>query len=206
VDILFASANDHKLNEFRRLFTGSGLSVRSSLERGLAPVAVAETANTFMDNARAKARAYLEAYRIPVLADDSGICVDALAGAPGVHSHRFGASDLDDDGRVRYMLDQLKAVPDPYRGAHYVCALVLLLPDGRSITAEGYCYGHITQEVQAGPTGFGYDPIFRASTTDRTIAQMTPEQKDALSHRGHAARKVRVSAIRMGVLSGTLYG
>jgi XTP/dITP diphosphohydrolase len=204
MDVLFASTNNHKLDEFRRLFADSRVTIQSPSELGLQPLPVAETGNTFMDNARLKAHAYLEAYRIPVLADDSGICVDALAGAPGVRSHRFGTPDLDDDGRVRYMLDQLRTVGDPYRGAHYVCALVLVLPDNRSIAGEGYCYGSITRQIQAGPTGFGYDPIFRPRGADRTVAQMTPEQKDALSHRGRAVRTLLAAAVRAGALSGTL--
>jgi XTP/dITP diphosphohydrolase len=204
MNALFASTNHHKLGEFRRLFAYSGIEIRSAADLGLAALAVAETGHTFLDNAVIKAHAYLEAYRIPVLADDSGLCVDALAGAPGVRSHRFGPPSLDDAGRVDYLLSMLQNIDPPCRTAHYVCALVLLLPDGRAIEVEGACYGAITQEVQDGPTGFGYDPVFRPSGWDRTVARMTPEEKDALSHRGRATRRLQAAAMRMGVVSGTL--
>jgi XTP/dITP diphosphohydrolase len=202
--ILFASTSGHKLQEFQRLFAHSGLDLTPPRDWGLPALDVAETSNSFTGNAIIKARAYQEAYRIPVLADDSGLCVDALAGAPGIRSHRFGPPNLDDAGRVHYMLGQLSTIGDPFRGAHYVCALVFLLPDGGFITSEGYCYGHITRHVHTGSTGFGYDPIFRPGGHDRTFAEMTPEEKDRLSHRGHAARRLHARAVRLGAVSGTL--
>jgi XTP/dITP diphosphohydrolase len=204
MDALFASTNHHKLGEFRRLFARTGIEIRSAADLGLPVLAVAETGETFLDNATIKAHAYQEAYRIPVLADDSGLCVDALAGAPGVRSHRFGPPDLDDAGRVDYLLFMLQNIDPPHRTAHYVCALVLLLPDGRAISVEGSCYGAITQEIQSGPTGFGYDPVFRPSGWDCTVARMTPEAKDAVSHRGRATRRLYEAAMRIGIVSGTL--
>jgi XTP/dITP diphosphohydrolase len=204
MDALFASTSHHKLSEFRRLFAHTGLEIRAPADLGLPALAVAETGQTFLDNALLKAHAYREAYRIPVIADDSGLCVDALAGAPGVHSHRFGPPELDDAGRVDYLLQMMETIEAPFRTAHYVCALVLLLPGKPPVAVQGYCYGSITADVQPGPTGFGYDPVFRPSAWDRTVAQMTPAQKDALSHRGRAARKLCAGAIRMGIVSGTL--
>jgi XTP/dITP diphosphohydrolase len=171
---------------------------------GIPTLAIDEVGQTFQENALIKARAYSEAYRIPVLADDSGIRVDALAGAPGVRSHRFGPQELDDEGRLWYMLDQMRTIEDPYRGAHYVCAVVLLLPDGRTAQAEGMLYGSIVREPQWGTTGFGYDPIFRPCEADHAVSRMSPEAKDAVSHRGRATRKLLSEAIRLGVLSGTL--
>jgi XTP/dITP diphosphohydrolase len=204
MDVLLASSNLHKLEEFRRILAASGLDVHSPAQKGVPTLAVDEVGRTFAENAMIKARAYLEAYRIPVLADDSGIRVDALAGAPGVRSHRFGPEELDDEGRLWYMLDQLHTIEDPYRGAHYVCAAVLLLPDGRTAQAGGMLYGDVVREPQWGTTGFGYDPIFRPFGAEHTVAQMRPEAKDAISHRGRAMRKLLAEAIRMEVLSGTL--
>jgi XTP/dITP diphosphohydrolase len=204
MEILFSSTSHHKLSEFRRLFAGTSIEIRSPADLGLPILKVAETGQTFAANASLKAHAYLEAYRIPVLADDSGLCVDALAGAPGLRSHRFGPAELDDGGRVDYLLQMMQSIAAPYRTAHYVCALALYLPDKRTMRVEGACYGSITQEVQAGSTGFGYDPVFRPSGQARTVAQMTPEQKDTLSHRGKAARKLHAAAIQMGLVSGTL--
>jgi XTP/dITP diphosphohydrolase len=188
--VLLASNNPHKAAEFRRIFAGTIVELTLPRELGLAALDVPEEGHTFAENATTKALAYLQAYRIPVLADDSGICVDALAGAPGVRSARFGGPDLDDAGRMRYLLRCMATVPEPRRGAHYVCALVLARPDRPPLLAEGACYGAVATEEQPGTTGFGYDPIFLLPGLGTVFARVAPEEKDALSHRGKAARRL----------------
>src|SRR5579885_486352 len=122
--VLLASNNAHKAVEFRRIFAGSLVELVLPGDLGLAALDVPEEGRTFEENATTKALAYLQAYRMPVIADDSGVCVDLLAGAPGVRSARFGSPDLDDTGRLHYLLSCLEGVPPERRGAHYVCSLV----------------------------------------------------------------------------------
>ncbi|HXT37300.1 MAG TPA: non-canonical purine NTP pyrophosphatase [Chloroflexota bacterium] len=201
--VLLATTNQHKAKEFQRLFAGNDLDVRTPTEWGLAPLTVEETGLTFAANALTKAHAYASAYRMPALADDSGICVDALAGAPGVRSARFGRPNLDDEGRARYVLDCLKGIPDHDRGAHYVCALALVVPEEEPIVVEGKWYGRVADQYLEGGTGFGYDPVFRIPSLDAPVSRLTPEQKDALGHRGKAARRLiaAIAARRFNGLS-----
>lgn len=155
-------------------------------------------------NALAKATAYMQAYRMPAIADDSGICVDALAGAPGARSARFGDAALDDAGRARYLLACLATTPAGRRGAHYTCCLVLARPDAAPTVVHGFCYGEIAERYTPGATGFGYDPVFVAPAFGVAVSQLTPEQKDEIGHRGRAVRAL-LAAMRndMGP-SGTL--
>ncbi len=188
--VVLASNNHHKAEEFQRLFAGSTLDVRTPAAWGLAPLAVEETAQTFSENARAKADAYCTTYRMPALADDSGIRVDALAGAPGVRSARFGGSDLDDAGRARYLLSCLEGIEDSRRSAYYVCALVLALPEEEPVAVEGRWYGRVGREYVEGDTGFGYDPVFVIPSLGLPVSRLSPREKDNLGHRGKAARRL----------------
>ena len=188
MDVLLASSNAHKAAEFRRIFAGSALRLLLPSDLRVASLAVAETGRTFAENAALKAQAYAQAYRIAALADDSGISVDALAGAPGIRSARFGAPDLDDAGRVRYLLECLATIPEPQRGAHYTCALVLALPGEPPVTAHGYLYGRVAASVADGGTGFGYDPVFYLPVLGRTVSEIAASEKDRIGHRGRAAR------------------
>jgi len=188
MDVVLASTNAHKVAEFRRLFDDSTLRLRTPLEAGLTPLAVVEDGRTFAENAAKKALAYLQAYTMPVLADDSGISVDALAGAPGIRSARFGGPRLDDAGRVAYLLEQLAAIPPRERGAHYTCALALAGPEQPLLIVHGFLYGMVADAPVEGTTGFGYDPVFYLPGFDRTVSQITPEQKDETGHRGRAVR------------------
>lgn len=188
--VLVATTNQHKAREFQRLFTGDILEVRTPAEWGLPPLTVEETGATFAANALTKARAYASAYRIPALADDSGIRVDALAGAPGVRSARFGRPDLDDEGRARYLLDCLKGISGCDRGAHYVCALALVVPGEDPLVVEGKWYGRVAEQYLEGGTGFGYDPVFLIPSLGEPVSRLTPAEKDALGHRGKAARRL----------------
>jgi len=187
MDVLLASSNAHKAAEFRRIFAASALRLLLPSDLGLAPLAVAETGRTFAENAALKAQAYAQAYRIAALADDSGISVDALAGAPGIRSARFGAPELDDAGRVRYLLECLATIPKPQRGAHYTCALALVRPGQPPVLAQGFLYGQVTTTVATGGTGFGYDPVLYLPGFGRTVSEIEASEKDRIGHRGRAA-------------------
>ncbi|MDB5075985.1 MAG: XTP/dITP diphosphatase [Chloroflexi bacterium] len=206
MEILLASTNPHKIEEFNRLFLGSGIRVMGPGGSGPAPLNVPETGQTFLENAMLKALAYMEAYSIPALADDSGICVDALAGAPGVRSARFGPPYLDDAGRVTYLLDQMRDIPPPKRTAHYVCTLVLAGPSDEPIIATGMCYGEVAAEPHEGSTGFGYDPVFIVPSYGTTVSKLTPEQKDTVGHRGKAVRRLLHALRQKSPGTGTLKG
>ena len=146
-----------------------------------------ETGQTYHDNARLKARAAGALTGMLALADDSGIEVDALGGAPGVHSARFGGPGLDDAGRTALLLERLRGVPPTARTARYRCVIALVWPDGRERTVEGTAEGVITLAPR-GAGGFGYDPVFEDPALGRTFAELTPEEKAAVSHRGRAVR------------------
>lgn len=182
--IYLASQNAHKATELGRLL-GTGVAPLPGYE---APV---EDGLTFTDNARLKARAGAAA--VPpggtVVADDSGIVVEALGGAPGIHSARYGGPGLDDAGRVRHLLRELGDAAD--RRAAFVCVLVAVLPDGSERVAEGRVDGTIAPAPR-GAGGFGYDPVFVPVGETRTIGELMDAEKDALSHRGRAAAALRV--------------
>ncbi len=186
--VLLASSNQHKVSEFRRLFSTGVLDVRPPEDWGFSRLEVAENGVTFAENALLKARAYSTAYNMPVLSDDSGICVDALAGAPGVRSARFGSAELGDEGRARYLLSCLSGIEEPRRGAHYVCVLALVLPDGEPLLVEGRWYGEVAGVYLEGGTGFGYDPVFLIPSLGLPVSRLSVEEKDRLGHRGKAAR------------------
>jgi XTP/dITP diphosphohydrolase len=196
--LLIATNNAHKITEFRRLLSNLGLSIVTPADQDLY-LDVDESGITFEDNARLKARAFCEASGLPSLADDSGIEVDALEGRPGVYSARYGGDLLDDEGKVRLLLAEMDEIPDRQRTCHYRVALVLAWPDGTENVAEGVCTGTLGREP-LGLNGFGYDPVFRIPRFGKTIAELAPEQKDAISHRGQA---VRLMADTLSRISGT---
>ena len=195
--LLLASNNAHKATEFRRLFEGLDLELVTPREVGL-ELDVAETGETFKENARLKARAFAAASGLASLADDSGIEVDALDGRPGVFSARYGGDGLDDEGRVRLLLHELDGVAGPRRECRYRVVLVLVDPAGGEWITEGRCEGWVGL-APSGSNGFGYDPVFYVPTFGKTIAELGPTQKDTISHRGKAARAMAdVLAWRMG--------
>ena len=149
-------------------------------------IIVDETGSTYLENALLKARAICEASGMPAIADDSGIAVDALGGAPGLYSSSYGGDLLDDDGRCDYLLKNMENMEQ--RGAKFVCVIVCVYPDGKVISAQGECSGELTTS-RRGANGFGYDPIFIADGMDKTMAQLPPEEKNAISHRGKALRE-----------------
>jgi len=196
--LVLATANPHKLAELARILAaaGDGAALAGLGEFPGAPD-VAETGATFAENALLKARAVARFTGLPAVADDSGLCADALNGMPGVLSARWSGRHGDDEGNLRLVLAQLADVPDVRRGAHFACAAALVLPSGREHVSEGTVHGRLIREPR-GTGGFGYDPIFvpdpselppeHAALSGLTTAEMTPGAKDAISHRGRALR------------------
>ena len=186
--LLIATNNAHKVAEFRRLLDNDALDLVTPADLGL-DLDVDETGDTFEENARIKARAFRDASGLPALADDSGIEVDALDGRPGVRSARYGGPGLDDEGRVRLLLRELDGLPPERRACRYRVVLVLAWPGGREQLAEGVCEGAVAEEP-SGANGFGYDPVFHIPALGKTVAELAPSEKDALSHRAQAARRI----------------
>lgn len=194
--LLIATRNAGKLRELRGLLAPEGIEVVGLADLPPAPD-VEEDADTFLGNARKKAHALAEATGLPVLADDSGLAVDALGGRPGVRSARYAGPDATDADNNRRLLDELGGVPADRRGAAFVCAMVLAVPADGEFTSEGRLAGRIL-DAPRGDQGFGYDPLFLVEGTELTLAEMDLGAKNALSHRARALRAVlpRVLALR----------
>lgn len=182
--LVLASKNEKKLREMQEILGHMGVEVCLQSQVGV-DVDVEETGTTFEENSLLKAKAVMEASGMPAIADDSGLCVDALGGAPGVYSARYGGPGLDDVGRYRLLLENLKGQP---RSARFVSVITCCFPDGSVITARGECPGTIAF-APMGEGGFGYDPVFFLPERKKTFAQLTPEEKNEISHRGQALRK-----------------
>ncbi|MBP3485460.1 MAG: XTP/dITP diphosphatase [Oscillospiraceae bacterium] len=179
---VLATHNPGKLREMGDILRGLGVEVVSPADVGC-HVEVEETGTTFAENAMLKAKAVCAASGLPAIADDSGLCVDALGGAPGVYSARYGGEGLDDAGRYRLLLSNLRG--QPTRAAHFACAIACAFPNGDTLTAEGRCDGAIAY-APMGEGGFGYDPVFLVPEKAKTFGQLTAEEKSAISHRGKA--------------------
>jgi XTP/dITP diphosphohydrolase len=189
MQIIIGTNNSGKLREYGVLLAGMSVELLSPHEAGLADFDVDETGDSFQQNAELKARAYARAGGQFALADDSGLCVDALDGAPGVYSARYGAAGLDDAGRRRKLLADLAGVPDEDRTARFECVIALAEPHtGRCIVAQGICPGRIARVDSDGPQGFGYDAVFIPDGHERTFAELPAEEKNRISHRGAAVR------------------
>ncbi|MCD8211770.1 MAG: XTP/dITP diphosphatase [Oscillospiraceae bacterium] len=184
MQLILASRNQNKLAEFREILSGTGVEILSEDQAGV-DVRVEETGTTFQENARLKAEAVSKASGLPAVADDSGLCVEALGDAPGVYSARYGGTGLDDRGRTRLLLKNMEDQSD--RRCMFVCAICCVFPGGDVLTAEGTCPGELTREP-LGESGFGYDPVFFVPETGKTFAQLTAEEKNRMSHRGKALR------------------
>lgn len=178
--LIIASNNKHKIYEIKKILGGKFSEILSLSEAKITHETV-EDGKTFLENAFKKAREIAEISGCASLADDSGICVDALGGAPGIYSARFSGGSDEDNNRL--LLEKLKGITS--RTAHYTCAMALVYPDGREISAEGYMYGEIIEEPR-GTRGFGYDPLFVPKGEKRTVAEMTDDEKNAISHRANA--------------------
>ena len=182
--LIIASNNKHKIKEIKKILAGKFSEILSLGEADIDHDTV-EDGVTFMENARKKAREIAEISGCAALADDSGICVDFLGGEPGIYSARYSGGHGNDEDNNALVLKRLGDTD--LRGAHYTCAMSLCYPDGRLVEAEGYLYGHITKNPR-GEGGFGYDPLFVPDGESRTVAQMTDEEKNEISHRANALR------------------
>jgi len=187
--LLIATDNPGKLAEYRALLGDIPATLTTPRQEGIA-MDVEETGSTFRANAMLKASAYAAASGLLTIADDSGLEVDALGGAPGVHSRRFGSEHLTDAQRSRLLLDEMRDVPAGNRTARFQCVIAIAQPDGRTWTRKGACEGEIAFEPR-GSSGFGYDPIFFLPEFGRTMAEVDPKVKNRISHRAAAVRKSR---------------
>ncbi|MDP9416268.1 MAG: RdgB/HAM1 family non-canonical purine NTP pyrophosphatase [Actinomycetota bacterium] len=195
--LVLATRNRGKIVELERILAAAGLDVELVGVDAFPDLAdVPETGATFAENALIKAHAVASATGLPAVADDSGICVDALNGMPGVLSARWAGRHGDDVANLELVLAQLAEVPDERRTAHFACAAALALPDGREEVVEGRLDGHVIRGPR-GTNGFGYDPVFVPDGESRTTAELSPDEKDAISHRGRAFRALatRVAAL-----------
>ena len=185
--VVLASKNKHKLVEISKITQQFDMELVLQSELGV-DIDVEETGTTFEENSLLKAKAVMEATGLPALADDSGIAVDALNGEPGVYSARYGFDDsLDDWGRLLLLLKNAEHIPDGQRQAQFVCVITMVTPDGKVIQARGEIHGELLREPR-GENGFGYDPIFYYPPAGMSTAEMSPEDKNAVSHRGNALK------------------
>lgn len=185
--VVLASKNKHKLVEISKILEKLDIELVLQSELGV-DIDVEETGTTFEENSFQKAEAVMKATGLPALADDSGIAVDALNGEPGVYSARYGFDDtLDDWGRLLLLLKNTEHVPDGQRQAQFVCVITLVMPDGRSIQARGEVHGELLRHA-AGSGGFGYDPIFYYPPYGKTLAEVSAEEKNMVSHRAKALK------------------
>ena len=196
--LLLATRNQGKIVEFRRILDAiaPGEIELVGLDQFPELHDVDETGSTFEENALLKAREMSEATGLPAIADDSGLCVDALNGDPGIFSARWAGTHGDDKANLEKVLGQLKDVPDEERTARFMCVASLVLPDGREQVAEGRFEGHILH-APVGENGFGYDPIFQPLGLSISSAQMSAEEKDLVSHRGKSLRSIAPHVIQL---------
>lgn len=195
--LAIASRNEHKLREIRAICGDWPVAwVTVETHEGPWPD-VDEPHDTYLHNAFEKAHAVAQALGVPAVADDSGIEVDALGGAPGPRSARYAGEDATDRDNLRQLLAALKGVPGPGRTARYRCVAAVAWPDGHELHAEGTCEGTLAPKPR-GEGGFGYDPLFVPAGWDRTMAELTPQEKDRISHRGRAFRALRERLAELG--------
>ncbi len=187
--IILATRNPHKAEELARILKDQELNLEIvTIDKFPDSPEVAETESSFVGNALLKARAIVKHTGIAAIADDSGICINALNGMPGVFSARWsGATENVDQENLKLVLKQIADVPDVRRGAQFVCAAVAVFPDGTELISRGVIEGEIVREPK-GSNGFGYDPIFQATGSEKTTAELNPTEKDLISHRGQALK------------------
>ncbi len=186
--IIIATHNKHKLAEMRRILEPMGYEVVTDIDLGIKLTDVEENGHTFLENARIKAQSGCKESGLACIADDSGLCVDALNGEPGVYSARYTGVHGDDEANNIKLLKNLENVPNEKRTARFVCAICVAFPDGGEITAHGTCEGRIGFEKK-GSNGFGYDPLFMVG--DKSFAELSADEKDAISHRGNALKELK---------------
>ena len=184
-NFVLASKNAHKIAEMQRILEPMGIKVLSERDGSISIPEVEENGKDFSENAKIKAVSAMSATGMPSIGDDSGLCVDALDGAPGIYSARY-SGDHDDKANNSKLLFELSGVPSEKRTARFKCSICCAFPNGDVITAEGTCEGSIGYELR-GENGFGYDPLFMVG--EKSFAELTDSQKDEISHRGVAMRK-----------------
>ena len=186
--VIIATKNKGKAKEFSSLFADYGIEVKTLLDYpSLSDVE--ETGKTFEENAVLKAKTISDETEQLVIADDSGLSIDALDGRPGVYSARYAGAKKDDEANIHKVLDELNGVPEEQRTARFHCVLAIARPGEETVTVSGTCEGKITLAKQ-GTNGFGYDPIFRVEEFGKTMAELQPEEKNSISHRGQAMKKL----------------
>ncbi len=185
---IIATHNNKKLVEMQRILEPLGVSVVTDKMVGLSLSDVEETGSTFEENAVLKSESGCRESGMPCIADDSGLVVDALGGEPGVYSARYAGEHGDDEANIIKLLNNLSNTPDEERTARFMCCISVSFPDGGRLTVDGCCEGKIGYE-KIGDNGFGYDPVFMVG--DKSFAQLTDSQKDEISHRGNALKKLR---------------
>ena len=185
--VVLASKNAHKLKEISKITEKFGIELILQSELGI-DMDVEENGSTFEENSYIKAKAVMEATGLPALADDSGIAVDALNGEPGVYSARYGGDpSMSDWDRLELLLKNTQQIPDGQRQAQFVCVITMVTPEGQTIQARGEIHGELLRQPR-GENGFGYDPIFYYPPFGKTTAEISAEEKHAVSHRGNALR------------------
>lgn len=193
---ILASNNRAKRAELEQILSSLGIELATLKELGIEAPDPEEDGETFADNALIKAKAFMEASGLPVIADDSGLCVDALGGRPGVHSARYGG-DHDSSSAIKKLLGELDTVPMEKRTARFECHIICLYPDGRRVDAHGTCEGYIAFEPR-GNGGFGFDPVF-CLPDGRCFGELSADEKHAVSHRGNALRELRKKLETAGI-------
>jgi len=181
---VLATANPGKISEMREILTGLGIEIVTRDDLGI-DITVEETGDTFYQNAELKARAICEISGLPAIADDSGLAVDALSGDPGVYSSSYGGESLSSSERCDFLLKKMEG--SEQRRAKFVCVIICVFPTGEMITAAGECHGIISNALH-GTAGFGYDPVFIPAGYKKTMAELSSEEKNKISHRGKALR------------------
>ena len=189
--LIFATGNENKMREIRQIFGDFGFEIQSMKEAGI-DIDIVEDGTSFQENALIKARAVHAVSGALVLADDSGLEIDALNREPGIYSARYLGEDTSYDVKNRNLIERVEGLPDEKRSARFVCAVAAVLPDGRDLVQTGVMEGRVAY-APAGENGFGYDPIFFLPQYGKTSAEISPEQKNAISHRGQALRMMKTA-------------
>lgn len=187
--IIVATCNEDKMKEIREILAGDGIEYVSLNDENLSDIPIIENGSTFEENAVIKAKTVSEVTKSMVIADDSGLEVDYMDKAPGIYSARFLGEDTPYTVKNNYIIEQLKNAKGDERSARFVCVMACVFPDGRVITTRGTVEGRIAYE-EKGNNGFGYDPIFYLPERECTTAQLSPEEKNMISHRGNALREM----------------
>lgn len=195
--LVLASKNPHKLAEISKITEKFGFELVLQSELGV-DIDVEENGTTFEENSLIKAQAVMEATGLPALADDSGIAVEALNGEPGIYSARYGFDpSLDDWGRLLLLLKNMEQVPEESRQAKFVCVITMVTPDGQMIQARGEAHGELLRQA-VGTGGFGYDPIFYYPPLGKTFAELSPDEKNQVSHRAEALKRFNKKLVEAG--------